>query len=208
MELQFFDTSGAFRFRVHSSEPVWGVIDARPGRVDGDELERLVARLEAEVRRLRAALPVETPDSYAFTMIDVLGEKLRVPAHSPRYGALLRANALLEQARDALDAGLGLLSLVSPDLTGQQYRLARELQMARAPIPKRALPALVEHRLDALLATATDEGVASTLARERASWADPATLERLVEELVAAGLVREHADGTVQANEELRLLRL
>jgi hypothetical protein len=208
MELQFFDTSGAFRFRVHAHEPVWRVMDARPGLVEGDALEQFVARLEAEVRRLRAALPAEAPDSYAYTTVDVLGEQLRVPARSPRYEGLLRANALLEPARGALDAGLGLRALAPPALTAEQSRLARVLQGADASIPKRALPALVEHMLDRLLRTTTDVGVAGALERERASWSDPATLERLVDELEAAGLAAKGADDTVRATDDLRLLRI
>ena len=204
-ELQFFDSAGAFRFRVHSHEPAWAVLDARPGSVDGSAL---VARLEDEIRRLRAELPAEPPESYAYEDVDVLGETLRVPARSPRYEPLLRLNALLQAAREPVEAGLGLRAVGPRDLTPAQFRVARVLQDSDEPIPKRALRALLEHVLDGLRRSTTDEHVAAALDRERASWADPATIERLVEELEAAGLAHEDPDGLVTASEELRLLRI
>ena len=208
MELQLFDSTGRFRFRVHAEEPLWRVLDARPGPIEGDALEALVARLEDEVRRLAAQLPDQTPESYAMTTVDVLGESLRVPARDPRYQPLRRANHLLQAARDARDAGLALRAIAPPELTPQQFRVARVLKDADAPVPKRALPALLEHRLDQLRASTTDGDVATALERERATWADPEVPERLVAELQAAGLVREGADGTVEATDDLRLLRI
>jgi hypothetical protein len=203
-ELQVFDSRGAFRFRVHAHEAAWPLI-GEPGAVDGPALVR---RLEQEVRRLRAELPAEPPPSYAYDDVDVLGERLRVPVRSPRYEPLLRANALLEAARAPVADGLDLRAVAPPELTREQFRLARVLQSADEPIPKRALPAVLEHVIDGLRGSTTDAQVAQALDRERASWADPATVVRLVAELEAAGLAREAPDGTVAATDDLRLVRI
>jgi hypothetical protein len=207
MELQFFDTAGAFRFRVNRRETLWSVLDAGPGPIAGDELERLVDRLEAEVRRLRAALPSELPTGgYDESPMDVLGETLRANARDPDVQALRRAIRIYEPARSTLDAGLGLYAIAPPDLSREQFRVARILKDTDERIPKRALPALVEHLLDERLRSATDDGARAELERERAGWGDPETLERVVADLEAAGLVGQEADGTVRPTHELRLM--
>jgi hypothetical protein len=208
LELQLFDSEGGLRFRVHDDEPLWRVLGGRPGPIDDDAAEALAASLEDEVRRLRAELPEVTPESYAMANVDVLGERLRVPARDERYHPLRRANDLLQEVRGALDAGLSLRAVARPELTPEQFRVAWVLKDADAPVPKHALPALLEHRLDELRASTTDGGVATALERERAGWADPQTPDRVVTALEAVGLVREGADGTVRATEDLRLLRI
>jgi len=204
-ELQFFDSDGGFRFRVHQHEPAWPVIDARPGAVDG---RALLARLEGAVRRQLAELPAEAPPSYAYEDVVVLGETLRVPARSPRYEQLLRLSSLLEAARTPVEAGLSLHAVAPPDLTPAQYRLARVLQGQNDAISAQVLRGAVEELLDGLRSSTTDERIAAALDRERASWEDPATVGRLLDELKAAGLAHEDADGLVAATDELRLLRL
>ena len=208
MELQLFDSQGALRFRIHDDEPGRRLLGADRGRVEGADLEALAAGLEEEVRRLRAELPDQAPESYAMTTIHVLGEELRVPARDARYHSLRRTNDLLQEVQDARGAGLTLLAISRPELTPEQFRVAWVLKESGSPIPKRALPALLEHRLDELRASTTDDSVAAALERERDSWSDPSTPERLLAELQAAGLVREEADGTVQPTEDLRLLRI
>jgi hypothetical protein len=209
MEVQYFDGAGKFRFRVHDDEPAAIALQAGPGTVQGDALAALVARLEAEVRRRRDELRAEpAQESYAMGDLDVLGERVRYPARDPDWSALARLNHIFVAARGTLESGLPLRAIARPELTPEQFRVAWALRDAGTPVPRRALPALVERALDQARDTTTDRGVATALQRERASWTDPETTGRLLAELEAAGLVRETAEGAVEPTEELRLLRI
>jgi hypothetical protein len=209
MELQFFDSTGVLRFNFYGHEPLWPVLGVGAGPIEGEELRALVERLEAEVRRLRAALPAQ-PEAggYDEATVEVLGEALRLNVRNPAHEELLRANRIHASVQDVLRSGLTLRAIAKPELSREQFRVAWLLKNTADAIPKRALPALVESKLDELRSSATNRSVVTALDAERERWADPSTPERTVAELAASGLVREDDDGIVRPTEDLCLLRM